>query len=660
MLRTILLVLGWCSILPIVLSVSGFYDNIYKDLLGFPCVRLLNASGTIGCQAKSGTTGVLYRIENQNDITHFVDSSPKEKYAVILPAELFTSENLKTLKDTSKVSGIVVSGEVSASKLEGFSTDLKTPNQASSLYANDNNAYIWNPKGNGMMYDSYNFPIFAINGIDTKSNDTLHLVLKAAEDNALKQFEHPLKAVQFNSFMYATTNSETCLRRGFCTPVGGFSVYSTLSSNIQHNDGKPIVVLSAAMDSNSFFHDLAFGVDNNLSGMIGLMAVADALSKNPTMITSLPKHILYTFFNAESWGYSGSSRFVQDISTAFTCQKPFSKATNGCPYIKATCEYPCIRDNEFTKINFENIDSIIELNQIGKSGSASKDSTFFIHKNDNSTSNISLANLIAKQSNGNIILADSDNVYRGLPPASVMSFLKKKAIPAAVITDFRSEVNRYYNSMFDNGQDMELVKNSICSVATTVAKSTLVQASGNLNLDTSTIQANCTLVQELLHCFGQNFSCPLVNRFYSMSNIGRLSYYPGVFQMGQPNVQSTFLYYFMSNLTASERGPGCKQRSDCKDEQSCLAGTCISSLTKFHDAYGTGLKLTEEGRFIVSDSSKPVWTESTWDPVGFQLFLVSSNSSQVIELVVGVLVCILSVVCVILARRYVAKNLKID
>ncbi|ORX89851.1 Nicastrin-domain-containing protein [Basidiobolus meristosporus CBS 931.73] len=381
--------------------------------------------------------------------------------------------------------------------------------------------------------------------------------------------------------MYATRDSETCLRRG-----------------IQRNDGKPVIVLSTAIDSNSFFHDLASGFDNNLSGMIGLMAVAEALSKSPVTMSSLPKHVVYTFFNTESWGYSGSSRFVQDISTPFTCQKTFTKSTSSCPYIKATCEYPCTRDNDFGRINFDSIESIIELNQIGKVGSFSGEPGFFLHQHDNSTSSLSLANSITKQSGGSVTRADSDNIYRGLPPSSTMSFLKKKAIPAAVITDFRSEVNRsgypgntFYNSMLDAPQGMELAKSSICSVATVVAKATLAQASGNENLDTSAVQANCTLV--LNHA------------------------------------------YFNPSQT-------------------------LTMHPLFHDAYGTGLALTEEGQFIVKDQRQPVWTESTWDPIGFQLFQVPSYGSQVMELIIGISMCALSVVCVILVRRYLSKHFKVD
>lgn len=56
-------------------------------------------------------------------------------------------------------------------------------------------------------------------------------------------------------------------------------MYSTPSVNMSANDQKPIVVVSAALDSKSFFHDLTLGVENSISSAVGLMVVADALSK---------------------------------------------------------------------------------------------------------------------------------------------------------------------------------------------------------------------------------------------------------------------------------------------------------------------------------------------------------------------------------------------
>lgn len=82
--------------------------------------------------------------------------------------------------------------------------------------------------------------------------------------------------------MWAAVNSETCLRRGWCQVVGGMSVYSTPSLDVSADDKKPIVVVSTSMDSRSLFHDLTVGASSDVSGMVAVLAIADALSRVST------------------------------------------------------------------------------------------------------------------------------------------------------------------------------------------------------------------------------------------------------------------------------------------------------------------------------------------------------------------------------------------
>lgn len=90
--------------------------------------------------------------------------------------------------------------------------------------------------------------------------------------------DYPLKAIDFDLFMWAAVNSETCLRRGWCQVVGGMSVFSSPSLNIDYNDNKPIIVVSSNIDGRSLFHDLTIGSSKDMSGMIAVLAIADALS----------------------------------------------------------------------------------------------------------------------------------------------------------------------------------------------------------------------------------------------------------------------------------------------------------------------------------------------------------------------------------------------
>ncbi|RUS15404.1 hypothetical protein BC938DRAFT_476954 [Jimgerdemannia flammicorona] len=265
---------------------------------------------------------------------------------------------------------------------------------------------------------------------------------------------------------------------GWCSPVGGLSVYSTPSASLAHGDGKPVIIVSAAMDSRSFFHDLTLGIENDVSGMIALIAVADALSKvgwmrfpyeghniskspfyistnliiirlytqqSPVALTTFPKHIIYTLFTAEAWGHAGSQRFVSDVYQNPTCA---NTTGNYCPYTAPACSYPCLRDLDFTRINFDAIESVWELNSVAQSSApSSPQPSFFAHFDDTTLpGNNRLLQLLVNVSGGQqyaIQAAAADGVDRKLPPSTVQAFLqKKRSIPAVVISDFQKQLGK--------------------------------------------------------------------------------------------------------------------------------------------------------------------------------------------------------------------------
>lgn len=55
-------------------------------------------------------------------------------------------------------------------------------------------------------------------------------------------------------------------------------MYST-PSKIKSDDKKDIILLTAAVNGRSMFHDLTVGADHAMSGVVALLAAADALKK---------------------------------------------------------------------------------------------------------------------------------------------------------------------------------------------------------------------------------------------------------------------------------------------------------------------------------------------------------------------------------------------
>lgn len=134
-------------------------------------------------------------------------------------------------------------------------------------------------------------------------------------------------------------------------------------------------------------------------------------------------------------------------------------------------------------------------------------------------------------------------------------------------------------------------------------------------------------------------------------DVDRISHY-SVYQFGLADLISQFVYRYMFNLTAFERGKSCKTLTDCSEGQACIAQQCLSGYTRYHDAYGMGLEMGEDGGFKVKDAKKAVWTESTWDPATLRIFLMSSVFEDVVQLAIGCGVTIISMAAVLVAKRH--------
>ncbi|KAF9959462.1 hypothetical protein BGZ65_000383, partial [Modicella reniformis] len=594
------------------------------------------------------SSGVLYRTDTQADIQQFAsDKNLGDKYTVVMPYWLLTSSNVNALQSTDKLAGIitVINGTdpeytIAARPVTLASPDTTCPNCEFGLYANSPDQHQWNPTGTGLLYEQFDFPIYALNTMDERNTVSYNSVIQAATLNSVRSYNnYPLKALQFNSFMWGAQDAATCLRRGWCTPVGGASVWATPSFNISSTDDKKIVVVSAAMDSRSLFHDLTLGVQSSITGMVTLLVVAEALSRSSIPLDSMPKHILYTLFSAEAWGFSGSQRFVQDISNPVNCVKPPARGSG--------CSYPFHADLDFTRINPANIDMILETGQVGAiNPSSGSGPSLYAHIDSlqPSASEMLLRQVIqlgssTSNSSGEakmvpVQAANADGVQRGLPPSSAMSFLKARGnIPVVVLTDYQKQMSPLTSQDMDDSWDPVNTVNAIQQAASVISRTTWLQAQGVSDPAAMTpaqqqaitsIQVDTQLVKDLLYCLSRNYSCPLVDKYLNVTASPflptRLPHYSGtVYSQSQPF--PIFAWSFLANMTdvknlTSTTPPttGCSSRSavvKCSEDEFCVGDQCIRSLTRYHDAYGVGIGMAEDSSYFVKDASKPTWTEST-------------------------------------------------
>ncbi|KAG6777347.1 hypothetical protein POTOM_017168 [Populus tomentosa] len=628
-------------------SVPDLTKSMYVDFDGYPCVRLLNLTGEIGC-SNPGRDKVVAPVVRYKNVNEF--SKPSAVLASLdefleLVGRLGKSEILfevlrgvEISNDSSiakNIGGVLVEqGMDTQIKLKGFSPDQKFPGAEYAPYKSIN--YEWNPTGSGMMWRAYSFPVFLL------TEGGAQLVQEVAMNNEKKRNDYTADVVEFDSVMQTTKSgthdSESCLQEQTCFPLGGYSVWSSLPpiNNSSTNHSKPIILTVASMDSASFFRDKNLGAESPISGLIALLAAVDSLS-HVNGLDDLGKQLVFSVFTGEAWGYLGSRRFLFELDLQ-------SEAVNG--------------------LNSSLIETVIEIGSVGK-GFSQGNSTFFAHtaavelvnyniggtpaytpagkrllaqKGGHSHNTNILGPLIlwgpqtigsdlqvslatnetlnalkhARDSLENITVSSASTLNPGIPPSSLMAFLKKNpSTSGMVLEDFDTSFSdKFYHSHLD---DMSNINSSaIVAAASLVARTLYILASDDKNISSTALDAinvNASLVEELMSCLldcEPGLSCELVKSYIVPTNQCP-NHYVGVI-LGEPSSNpylgyvddvSRFIWNFLADRTSSSMEDA---SSDCSKECSNKGGVCIKAEV---DGKGVCTISTTRGHYLAP-------TDSTW------------------------------------------------
>lgn len=249
-------------------------------------------------------------------------------------------------------------------------------------------------------------------------------------------------AAHLTSFMFASTDTPTCLRRGYCAPIGGQSVWSVLPSvsGLQApKETAEMVVSVSSMDSASLFIQRSTGAESDMSGLIANLAAMQAIANSSIPASSFTRKILFAFLDAEAWGYGGSQRFLADIAN-FTCRQ-FSNDS------KTSCDRPFYPSLEFQKLDLNKFDSVFEVKQVGLPQIGGGNALFVHQPQFNFTTDAVQSVLTASQGVGNLTVGTGSTNTSGIPPSSSVTFAKLGASfqsKIAVITDHSGPyTNRY-------------------------------------------------------------------------------------------------------------------------------------------------------------------------------------------------------------------------
>ncbi|KAJ4706851.1 Nicastrin [Melia azedarach] len=638
-------------------SIPNLHDSMYMVVDGYPCVRLLNLSGKIGCSnpGREKVVAPIMRYRNANELT--------QSTAVLVSLDEVEELFLRISNDARFARNIVgvlfESGVDIHNKLKGFSPAKKFPQAEYAPYPSVN--YEWNPIGSGIMWKAYDFPVFLLS---ERSTLTLREV---AMKNEKAKNTYTTSVAEFDLVMQTTKagthDSESCLKEQTCLPLGGYSVWSSLppiNTSLSYQS-KPIILLMASMDSASFFRDKSLGADSPISGLISLLAAVDALSRVDGW-SDFNKQLAFLVLTGEAWGYLGSRRFLHELDMQ-------SDAVSG--------------------LNSSLIEMVIEIGSVGK-GSTQGTKTFFTHTAGassavNGTSDaFTHAQDSLKSTNITILSANSSNP--GIPPSSLMAFLKKNSILSGIVLeDFDTTFsNMFYHSHLDDISNVN--SSAIVAAASLVARSLYILASDNKDLHGSVLSAinvNISLVEELMGCLlncEPGLSCDLVKNYIAPTSACP-NHYVGVV-VGEPSSKpylgyvddvSRFVWNFLADRTSvPKENASSSCLKDCKQDEVCIKaetgnGICVISTTRYVPAYSTRLTF-ESGIWKVlppnsSDSMgsvDPVWTESNWNTIGLRVYIVQDAAYDHLVLIGGIAVTILAYLAIVLTRAFITKALKRD
>uniref|UniRef100_A0A673TBK3 Nicastrin n=1 Tax=Suricata suricatta TaxID=37032 RepID=A0A673TBK3_SURSU len=624
--------LSFCVLLAGLCRGNSVERKIYISLnKTAPCVRLLNATHQIGCQSSvSGDTGILHVVEKEEDLQWVLTDGPNPPYVVLLEGALFTRSLMEKLKGTAgRIAGLAVS-LAKPRPTPGSSPSMKCPNDGFGIYSNSYGPEFahcreipWNNLGDSLAYEDFSFPIFLLED----ENET-RVIKQCYRDHNLSPNgsapAFPLCAMQLFSHMHAVVSTVTCMRRSsiqstfsinpeiVCDPLSDYNVWSMLkpinmSAALEPDDR--VVVAATRLDSRSFFWNVAPGAESAAASFVTQLAAAEALQKAPDALT-LPRNVMFVFFQGETFDYIGSSRMVYDMEKG---------------------KFP---------VQLENIDSFVELGQVALRNSLE----LWMHTDPMSQKNESVHNQVEallstlEKSGAGVpaVVLRRPAQSQPLPPSSLQRFLRARNISGVVLADHATIFhNRYYQSIYDTAENIH------------VSYPEWQSPEEDLNFVTDTAKVTRLLYGFLVRANNSWFQSFLRQDLRSYLGDGPLQHYIAV---SSPTNTTYVVQYALANLTGQVvdlpreqcQDPS-KVPSENKDlyEYAWVQGPlsanetsrlprCVRSTARLARALSPAFELRQWGSTEYS-----TWTESRWKDIRARIFLVASRELEFVTLTVG-------------------------
>jgi len=546
-----------------------------------------------------------------NDVSNFVKTNPKHSHTIVLiSGELLTPNVVKQLESVKQVQGLLVIS--AAAPLDPYSETSSFP-QANATTAGEDGAYTWNIAMHDVIHHEYKWPMWSV------ESEAIPTLLQQARRNLAESTRF---GVVMKQFMYGYKNTATCLKYEYCEPVGGHSVWGALPMPSSDTlSGKSIIMTLSRLDSISIFSGEAIGADSDMSGLVANLAALTTLSgidnlqgDNPPGYRAVDPSlfvdpIVWAFFDAENWGYAGSTRFLHDW-TNFKC-------------ITGRCTSTSFRKT-FQSLSLDNIREVIEVRQVGARQQRDQTHKLFVHQHYHNFASESVETVISASAGLNTTVTTASMRTPGLPPSSVFTFLNAAvasgkttlANSMVVIADHDEHYsNPYYGSRYDTRRNVDV--KMITDAATLLARTLYAHATHLPASESTFINVNSSLVASWLECLTVNSNCPLARTFtptLKQDIVERPSHYHGPFfdyalsSIGK--LVHDYMIYVSRNRSLDAALKSCSDDAECQSSEACVVGKCMSALAvDYHDAYSVGIEPNAKGGWTIVDPKLDNWVE---------------------------------------------------
>ncbi len=326
------------------------------------CVRRLNGTHEIGCQsATNGNSGRMYMIDNDQEFNSYITNTKIinlfSSFIIALNVDLFNTyyvDKLMTSLD-SKLNGLLLYLKSNLTRPEDFSHDDQCPNNRDSYYLNQTETINWNPKGTGLFFRSFPFPIMLLDEyLDYKQLVQFYKKFNGTESS-------PACGLELKTFQNAAHTTKTCMRRNnishslidaqeaFCDPVNGLNIYSklpqALTINPNQRQPKSVILIITITDSFQMFLKTTGptgGAQQPATGLIIFLSLAHLIGQEQNEFIKQNKEIIFVTLDGDALDYSASFRFIYDMNSGY---------------------FPAGDKNE-QRIKIEHIHSIIEFQSL--------------------------------------------------------------------------------------------------------------------------------------------------------------------------------------------------------------------------------------------------------------------------------------------------------